>query len=138
MQMKTDFTIDTQLLQELTTAWMKELLCRLRDSRGERALLIHNPHTIHTISDIFDLDLNRDAQEKAELLASLVYKHVYDRDPVSTPLPGIGRCNRYSDDDLWIVRTAVTRVNQGANSPAPPIGRVSIEDWIRLCTEANL
>ena len=109
-------------------AQLKQLDCRLKVLEEERALLIHKPHTIQTVADILEQDLNLEARKKAELLAYLLYKHVHTSEPVKP--------NRYSDDDLWILRAAIMRVNGGADLPAPD--RLSYEDWIRLCTEACL
>ena len=120
-----------QLLHELMMAQIKDLDCRLWVLEEERNVLINNQHTIRTVADILERDLNREARKKAELLAYLVYKHVHKCNPVKVPGP-----SRYSDSDLWIVRTAVKRIDEGVDSPAPPADRLSHEDWIRLCMEA--
>jgi hypothetical protein len=53
-------------------------------------------------------------------------------------LPNIGDPSRYSERDLWMVRSAIKRVHEGANSPEPPSNHLAIEDWTRLCNEARV
>ena len=119
-------------------AQLEDMDRRLRILEKERNLLIDYPHSIWTVTDVLEIDLNREARKKAGLLAHLIYKHIYNSDPVKVMLPNIGDPSRYSERDLWMVRTAIKRVHEGANSPAPPSNHLAIKDWTRLCNEARV
>lgn len=119
-------------------ARLEDLERRVRILEEERELLINNPHTIWTVIEVLELDLNREARKKAGLLTYLIYKHVHNCDPVKVVLPGIGDPSRYSERDLWIIRAAVRRIHDGPDSQPPPMDLLSNEDWIRFCVEAHV
>ena len=109
---------------------MEELALRFAKSQDETKAVIDNPHTIWTVSNVLDLDLTREQREKAGRLAFKIFKCLYaDKEPA--------RCdvNRYSHDDLWIVKISVKRVSEGATCPAPAEDLLSNEAWMRCCAE---
>lgn len=127
---------EPQLYLELTMAQLEDMDRRLRILEQERNLLIDYPHSIWTVADVLEIDLNREARKKAGLLAHLIYKHVHNSDPVKVMLPNIGDPSRYSEKNLWMLRSAIKRVHEGANSPAPQNNLLANKDWTRFCDEA--
>jgi len=119
-------------------AQLEDMDRRIRILEEERNLLIDYPHSVWTVTDVLEVDLNREARKKAGLLAHLIYKHVHNSDPVKVMLPNIGDPSRYSEGDLWMVRSAVKIVNEGRNLPVLPINLLTNEDWIFLCNEARV
>ena len=113
---------------------MEELALKFEKSEEEKKAIIDNPHTIWTVSNVLDLELSRDQREKAERLAFKIFKHLYkDKEPVWCELFGVP-VNRYSHEDLWIVKISVKRVSEGVTY-IPPDELLSKEAWIQCCTE---
>ena len=117
---------------------MEELGRELEKARNERRLVIDNPHTVWTVSSVLDLDLTREQREKAGLLAYKVFKRIYtDKEPACCDLFGV-TVNRYATEDLWILKTSVKRVFQGAECPAPAAELIPYEVWMQCCAEVCL
>jgi hypothetical protein len=120
---------------------LEEVTAKLKAMAEEKEKIIMNPHTIWTVADVLELNLAHDKRRKAGLLAHVIYKHTHDGlEPVSLILPETGAESvaRYCSDDLWIVRLAVRRAHGGVDCPAPPVDKLSNEDWVNICKECGV
>jgi hypothetical protein len=114
---------------------MEELALKLEKSEDEKRTIIDNPHTVWTVSNVLDLNLTRDQREKAGRLAFKIFKCLNaDKEPARHELFG-ATVNRYSHENLWIVKLSVKRVSEGTACEAPAEDLLSKEDWIRCCAE---
>ena len=97
----------------------------------ETRMVFDNPHTVWTVESVLELNLIHDQRIKAGLLAYKIFKSLYaDREPFK-----ISGINRYSNDNVWIVRSSVKRVFDGVFCPSEEL--LPNDIWTRCCIEVN-
>ena len=81
---------------------------KLASAIAEDRVIIDYPHTVETVAKVLGLNLNKGEEREAVILARNVFKRVNcDQEPVSCEVSG-EKVDHYRDDDLWIVKLAVT------------------------------
>ena len=97
----------------------------------ETRMVFDNPHTVCTVASVLELNLTHAQRIKAGLLAYKVFKGLYvDQEPFK-----ISGINRYSNDNVWIVRSSVKRVFDGVFCPSEEL--LPNDIWTRCCIEVN-
>ena len=97
----------------------------------ETRMVFDNPHTVWTVESVLELNLIHDQRIKAGLLAYKIFKSLYaDQEPFK-----ISGINRYSNDNVWIVRSSVKRVFDGVFCPSEEL--LPNDIWTRCCIEVN-
>ena len=89
---------------------MEEMESKLASAIAENRLIIDYPHTVETVANVF-LNLTKEERKEAGMPVLArntdMFKRVNcDQEPVSFEISG-ENVDRYSDDDLWIVKLAV-------------------------------
>ena len=103
----------------------------LRLQLQKAVLVFENPYTIWTVDNVLELNLTPSQRMQAGLLAYKVFKSLYpDKEPHE--YSGI---NRYSVDDLWIVKISVKRVFDGISAPTEDL--LPNEIWTKCCAEVH-
>jgi hypothetical protein len=118
---------------------LDEMERRLQIIKGERNLVIDNPHTVWTVANVLDLDLTRNQRKDTGLLAYKLFKYMHaNNEPAHYAMFGMDTdVNRYGTGDLWMVRIAVKRVFEGAVCVGPSEETMSNEVWLQCCTEVK-
>ena len=104
----------------------KNELQATKNELQETRMVFDNPHTVWTVESVLELNLTHDQRIKAGLLAYKVFKSLHaDQEPI----------NRYSNDDVWIVRSSVKRVFDGVFCPSEDL--LSNDVWTKCCAEVS-
>ena len=107
----------------------KNELQEVRIELQETRMVFDNPHTVCTVASVLELNLTHAQRIRAGLLAYKVFKSLYaDQEPFK-----ISGINRYSNDDVWIVRSSVKRVFDGVFCPSEEL--LPNDVWTRCCDD---
>ena len=114
---------------------MEELQSKLAIALEDQQLIIQNPHTVWTVANVLDFNLTQEQRMKAGLLAYKIFKHInVNQEPLCCEIfLGGGNVNRYSNDDIWIVKLAVKKIALGRDCHDPPPDKLSNEPWVECC-----
>ena len=106
----------------------KNELQEVRIELQETRMVFDNPHTVWTVESVLELNLIHDQRIKAGLLAYKIFKSLYaDQEPFKN--------SRYSNDDVWIVRSSVKRVFDGVFCPSEEL--LPNDVWTRCCDDSS-
>ena len=119
----------TEAQMEKLRLELEALRLELEAVRIELQAVFDNPHTVCTVASVLELNLTHAQRIKAGLLAYKIFKSLYaDQEPFK-----ISGINRYSNDDVWIVRSSVKRVFDGLFCPSEDL--LPNDVWTRCCDD---
>ena len=114
-------------MEKLRLEW-EALRLELEAARIELQAVFDNPHTVCTVASVLELNLTHAQRIRAGLLAYKIFKSLYaDQEPFKN--------SRYSNDDVWIVRSSVKRVFDGVFCPSEEL--LPNDVWTRCCDDSS-